>query len=186
MKDEYAYVLDFLEYGHHFGRKEPIAQMLGERYFNLLEVVVRDNVRLSVGSRVYIGEKTRAEVRFIKDRISFDSLTGNAKAELPFIVEKIVQENEQRFLEFFNKAGPINARLHTLELLPGIGKKHMWEIIEEREKKPFESFKDLKSRLKLLPNPEKILVKRILQEIEGKEKRYLFVNPPPKQESRKV
>lgn len=180
MKDDYAYVLDFLEYGHPFGKKEPLAQIIGENYFTLLEVIIREGAKLSSGNRIYIGDGARPEVKFIKGRISFDELTGNAKAELPLIIEKIVHNNEKRFIDFFNNAGPINARLHTIELLPGIGKKHMWEILEEREKKHFENFKDLKTRLKLLPNPEKILVKRILQELEGNEKRYLFVNPHSK------
>ena len=61
-------------------------------------------------------------------------------------------------------------------MLPGIGKKHMWEIIGEREKKPFESFEDIKNRVKLMPNPENTIIKRILVELGGEEKYKLFVN----------
>ncbi|MHA1628104.1 MAG: DUF655 domain-containing protein, partial [Candidatus Baldrarchaeia archaeon] len=71
---------------------------------------------------------------------------------------------------------PITMRMHQLELLPGIGKKIMWEILEERKKKPFESFKDLTSRIKM-PDPVKAIVKRILIELEGEDKYYLFVRP---------
>jgi putative nucleotide binding protein len=33
--------------------------------------------------------------------------------------------------------------MHSLEILPGHGKKHMWEILDEREIEPFNSFDDL-------------------------------------------
>ena len=79
------------------------------------------------------------------------------------------------FIGFINKAGPINMRRHQLELLPGIGKKHMLEILERREEGPFKDFNDLKERVKQLPDPEKIIVRRILLELEGNEKYYLFV-----------
>ena len=51
----------------------------------------------------------------------------------------------------------------------------MISIIEAREQKPFESFADIKIRVSLLPDPEKAVVRRILLELEGNEKRYLFV-----------
>ena len=66
-------------------------------------------------------------------------------------------------------------RMHQLELLPGLGKKHMWEVLEARKEKPFESFEDIKNRVKLLPDPKSIIIKRILSEIEGKEKYQIFV-----------
>jgi len=65
--------------------------------------------------------------------------------------------------------------MHQLELLPGLGKKHMWEIIEQRDEKPFESFEDIKKRVKLMPDPEKSVIKRIIHEIEGQEKHFVFV-----------
>ena len=51
----------------------------------------------------------------------------------------------------------------------------MWEIIEERKEKPFESFEDMKSRIRLLPDPEKAIVKRIISEINNEDKYKLFV-----------
>jgi putative nucleotide binding protein len=84
--------------------------------------------------------------------------------------------NETKFVEFFNKSAPLTTRMHQIELLPGVGKKHMWEIIEERKDKPFESFADIKKRVKLMPDPAKAVAKRILAEIEGKEKHRLFVD----------
>ncbi len=66
--------------------------------------------------------------------------------------------------------------MHQLELLPGLGKKHMWEIIEARKEKPFESFADIKKRVKLMPDPEKAIIKRILKELSGIEKHRVFVD----------
>jgi len=65
--------------------------------------------------------------------------------------------------------------LHQLELLPGVGKRHLWAIITERKKKPFKSFDELKDRVPLLPNPEKLIVKRILGELQDVDKYRIFV-----------
>ena len=78
-------------------------------------------------------------------------------------------------MEFFNKAGSLNTRMHQLELLPGIGKRHMLTIVNARDEKLFDSFKDIRERVKLLPDPEKAVMRRILLELGGTEKHYLFV-----------
>jgi len=175
-KDEWAIVLDYLPHGYYGMRiSQPVAQVLGEEYFSLLEVIVRDGVHLKVGSRVYIGDGKREEVKFIKRRIDFKDLTGASKEEVTDIVEKLVKTKPEKFLEFFNKAGPITTRLHQLELLPGIGKKHLWAIIAAKKEKSFESFEDLKKRVSMLPDPEKMIIKRILEELEDKDKYRLFV-----------
>jgi putative nucleotide binding protein len=59
-----------------------------------------------------------------------------------------------------------------LHLLPGIGKKLMWEVIEQREKKPFESFADISGRIKSLPHPARMIVSRVLREIEDPNEKY--------------
>ena len=56
-----------------------------------------------------------------------------------------------------------------------MGKKHMWEVIEARKARPFESFEDLKSRVKLLPDPKQVIIKRVLLELAGEEKYKIFV-----------
>jgi putative nucleotide binding protein len=59
-----------------------------------------------------------------------------------------------------------------LHLLPGIGKKLMWEILEEREKRPFESFQDISERIRAIPHPDQMIIKRILEEIENPDVKY--------------
>lgn len=175
-KDEWAIVLDYLPHGYYGMRiSQPVAQVVGEEYFSLLEVIVREDIHLKVGSRVYIGDGKREEVKFIKRRIDFKDLTAAAKEEVADIVENIVDANPKKFLEFFNRAGPITTRLHQLELLPGIGKKHLWAIISAKKEKEFENFEDLKKRVSMLPDPEKMIIKRILEELEDKDKYRIFV-----------
>ncbi len=181
LRDESCIVLDFLPRGHAIGRPEPIAQVLGDKYFSLLEVIIRREVTVKSGDKVYIGEGKRDHVDHVKRRIITRELTTFARSELPFVVEKIVKENEKKFVDFFNTAQPLSTRIHQLELLPGVGKKHMWDIIEERKKGPFTSFEDLKHRIKLLPDPSNAVIKRVLQELENENERYhLFVSVPPK------
>lgn len=175
-KDDWAIVLDFLPHGYYGMRiSQPVSQVLGEEYFSLLEVIIREDVYLKVGSRVYIGDGKRDEVKFIKRRIEFKDLTTAAKEEVMDVVESVVRSKPQKFLEFFNKAGPITTRLHQLELLPGVGKKHLWEILAARKEKTFENFGDLKRRVSMLPDPEKMIIKRILEEMDDSDKYRIFV-----------
>ena len=122
-----------------------------------------------------MGEGKRDKIHHILGKIQLSKLTETAKSTLEILLKELVEKNEMHFVEFFNKAMPLNTRFHQLELLPGIGKKHMWEILGEREKEPFKSFQDIKERVKLIPDPEKCVIKRILEELEGKDKHQLFV-----------
>lgn len=175
-KDDSAIVLDFLTHGHYgMDRSQPVAQVVGNQYFSLLELIIRDDVKLAMGDSIYIGDGKRDIVKYIRGRIKLDDLTVAAKEELPEIIDEIIKKNPERFLEFFNKAGNITTRLHQLELLPGVGKRHLWAIIDERKAKPFESFEDIKKRVPLLPDPEKMIVKRVMEELEDSDKYRMFV-----------
>ena len=181
LKDENVIVLDFLPRGHSTGRQEPLAQVIGDKYFSLLEVVIRKDVVLKPGDKAYIGDSKRDQIDHIKRRVSVNDLSSFAKSELPFVVEKLVKENETRFVNFFNTAQPISTRLHQLELVPGIGKKHLWDIIDERKKTPFTSFEDIKKRIKLMPDPANSVIKRVMEELENDDIRFrLFVAGPTK------
>lgn len=175
-KDDYIIVLDFLPHGKPNDRKaEPVAQGIGEKFLNLLEVAVKDEVTLKANDKIYVGDDKRDQVKYIRGRISYDELTNYARNMVVEIVTSIVDKDEKRFVNFFNKAGSVTTRLHSLELLPGIGKKHMWDIIGERKKKQFESFKDLQDRVPMLPDPKKMVIKRVIEDLEGKDRYRLFV-----------
>ena len=175
-KDEYLIILDFFPHGKPGDKRaEPLAQGIGQDFFNLLEVVIKEGISVKPLDKVYIGEEKRDEVKYIRGRIRYEELTTYAKDLLEKVVEEIIDKNEKRFVEFFNRAGPLTTRLHSLELLPGIGKKHMWEIIQERKKKPFENFEDLQKRIPMLPNPKKMIIKRIIEELQNKDRHRLFI-----------
>ncbi len=180
--ENHAYVLDYLPQGHpeDFGkprRPKPLVQAIGEDYFLLLELVMLEGVPVEIGERLFVGKGLRTKVRYVRGIISYDRLTSQARDQLPFIVEKIVLAHEQRFVEFFNSAHPLTKRLNELELLPGVGKKLMWNILEEKKKREFSSFKDISERTKL-KKPEKAVISRILDELRGESKYYLFVYKP--------
>jgi len=181
IREETAIVLDFLPNGYPFDnrpshKKTPIVQALGSNRFVLLELVPKKGEIVTANETIYIGEGKRDKIHHIVGRLPVGKLTSTAKSELAFVIEDIVDKKEKIFIDFLNSAQPLSTRMHQLELLPGLGKKHMWEIINEREEKLFESFEDLKKRVKLLPDPKKIIIKRILSEIEGKEKYRLFTD----------
>lgn len=175
-KDDNVIVLDFLAHGKSGERKvEPLAQALGNKYFNLLEVVIKEDTTVKPKQVLYIGADKRDIVKYIKSRIEYSELTNMARMEIEEIIEEIISSDEKRFVNFFNTAGPITTRLHSLELLPGVGKKHMWEIIKVRKQKPFEDFSDLRTRVAMLPEPKKMIVKRVVDELQSKDRYKLFV-----------
>lgn len=178
--EEQAIVLDFLPHGHVFqatagGRAVPIAQAIGKTHFVLLELVPKRGVELTQEQEVYIGDGKREEIHHIAGKITVDKLSVNARGEVERILRKLIRAEEPRFVEFFNKSQPLSTRMHQLELLPGVGKKHMWQIIEAREEKEFENLADIKERVKLMPDPEGVIMKRILAELTGNEKYRIFV-----------
>jgi putative nucleotide binding protein len=179
VREEVAIVLDFLPNGYPFDKrpshkKTAVVQAIGKQFFTLLELVPKKGVFVQPYEEVYIGEGKRDKIHHIMGKLAVDRLTATARTELEFVVKDIVEKNEQTFVDFFNKAQPLTTRMHQLELLPGLGKKHMWEILEARKEKPFDSFADIKKRVKLMPDPEKTIIRRILNEIEGKEKHRIF------------
>ncbi|MCZ7394376.1 MAG: DUF655 domain-containing protein [Candidatus Methanoperedens sp.] len=186
-KEDIAYILDYLPYGRSddtrpMYQKKPLVQGVGEKHFVLMEMIPKENVAPKTQDKVYIGEGDRPVIDHVKRRIMYNELTHGAQMELPTMVEKIVLANENLFLSFFNEAYPITTRLHMLELLPGIGKKLMWGIIEEKKKKVFATFKDLVERVKGLHTPEKLIANRVLEELKDDNIKYrVFTTPmPPK------
>jgi len=181
IKEERAIVLDFLPNGYPFDsrpshKKTPIVQGIGAEHFVLLELVPKKGVFVQPYEDIYIGEGKRDKIHHINGKLQLEKLTATAKSELEFVIKDIIKKTEKRFVDFFNNAQPMTTRMHQLELLPGVGKKHMWEIVEKRDDKEFESFSDIKKRVKLMPDPEKAIIKRILAEINGTEKHRIFVD----------
>lgn len=176
-KDEFLIVLDFLQTGKPDDRRsEPVIQGIGEKYFSLLEVVLKDGVASKSKDKLYIGEGKREQVKYIRSKISFSDLTSYAKDVLEEVINEIVTKEEKRFVDFFNKSSSLTTRMHSLELLPGIGKKHLWNIIAERKKKQFETFEEIKQRIPMVGDPKKMIIRRITDELQEKDRHQLFVS----------
>lgn len=179
--EDYAYVLDYLPQGHPDNKRfkrEPIAFGLGESGFKILELIPKETESLEIGERLYIGKDMdlRKKIMHVKRRISYDEMTTTAQKEVMYVIEEIVKQNEERFVKFYNEAHAISTRYHMLELLPGLGKKTMWAIIDERDKSPFLSFKNMADRVSAVHQPEKLIIKRIMLELSDTTQKYhLFV-----------
>lgn len=188
-KEQYAVVLDYLSKGYvesdmsKFDGK-PIVQAIGTEQFTLLELDPKNGVDLEIGDTVFIGSGKKDKIYRILGRLNFERLTATSRIELDYAIRGIVESNEEKYVNFFNTSGAVSTKLHTLELIPGIGKKHMWDIINAREEKPFESFEDMIERLSSLTDPARMIVNRVKQELDknafkrGKRKYYLFTQAP--------
>jgi len=180
--ENYAYILDYLPGGRQSERgfhKEPLALAVGETELKLFELVARPGATLVPGSRVPLVPLAGVPppIDHVRRRIGFDELTVSARTELTNALVAVVKANAPRYLRFFNESPAVSRRFHLLELLPGIGKKTMQQIVEERKRAPFQSFEEIESRLHL-KNPERLIVGRIEQELSGVEDKYrLFVAP---------
>ncbi|AKB85318.1 MULTISPECIES: DUF655 domain-containing protein [Methanococcoides] len=176
-KEDYAWVLDYLPYGSTTDKrpsyqKKPLVQAIGDKHFVLMELVPKEGAAPEIQSRVYIGDGDRDVIDHVKHRIHYAELSHGAELEIPHVLEECVRHQEEKFVKFFNEAHPITTRLHMLELLPGIGKKLMWAIIDERKKGEFKSLKDLHDRVGGVHTPEKVIVNRILEELKDDNIKY--------------
>jgi putative nucleotide binding protein len=152
----------------------PLVFGLAKQKLFLLVAVAKQGEEIKPGDEVDLGGKEQIQAWA---RIDYSDLSSAAKSELDGALDQLIEGEEKRFVEFFNKASPITTRMHSLELLPGIGKKHMWEIIESR-RKPFESLDEVKERLPLIADPHRSITERIVKELQGDEKYNLFVLTP--------
>jgi len=175
--EEHAYVLDYLPYGRSSDRSRhlvvPTVQIMGEQHFTLLEAELKVGATVIVPERIYIGRERREKIDRIISRISYEQLTANAKAEVGPLINELVKKQEKRFVDFFNNSQPVTPRMHSLELLPGIGKKSMWTIVNTRERKPFTSYKDIEEKTGLT-DVQKMVAKRIFEELSTESKYRLF------------
>jgi len=176
IKEDYAIVLDYLSNGYPLeGRRMPVGQVIGKSHLFLLEVIPKKDVNLVPLSDVYIGTDKRDEIHHVSGKIAYSKLTSTARMNLDLAINKIIDETVEKWIAFYNKSGPISKRLHQLELLPGIGNKHMWSILNAREQAQFKSFDDIAARVPSIPNPKELIIKRIRMELNEEDKYRLFV-----------
>ncbi len=157
-------------------RGDPVVQAVGESHFTLLELVPRSGAKLKPQNRVSIQKDSQTKIDHVKRRIFYEDLIPESTAELSFVIELIVTKHEYKFVQFFNEAKPITTRMHSLQLLPGVGKTLMWALLDERKKAPFKNFEDIAARTKL-QNPKTTITARIINELKEDVKRWVFARP---------
>jgi putative nucleotide binding protein len=175
--EEFAYVLDFLPRGKSVvikGREGPMVQAIGEDRLTLLELLAMENQDFEPGEKVKIGKEGREKIVSVLGKLAYEELSPESKASMPLVVESLVKQNEGKYVAYFNDLQPLTPRLHGLELIPGIGKTFMKEILQMREKQPFTSFDDVQKKVGLR-DPAKMVAKRIVEELAGDSRVSIFV-----------
>lgn len=176
--EEYAYVLDFIPNGKSIIIKEregPILQAIGEDRLTLLEILANPDAGFPVGTRIAIGKENRNSVVSVLGKLNYEELTNESKNEILNVLEKMIRSNENKYIAYFNELQPITPRLHALELIPGIGKTFMRQIVNERDKRLFSSFEDLEKRIGIR-DPAKLIAKRVIEELSGESKIAIFTS----------
>jgi len=183
--ETHAYVLSVVPPKEFFRDSRPrgdtVIQGIGEAHFTLLEMIPQRGVKPHPQERVSIDKDGKSKIDHVRRRIFYEDLVPESVTELPLVIEMIVTKHEHKFVQFFNEAAPITTRMHSLQLLPGIGQTLMWAILEERKRDTFKNFEDIAARTKL-QNPKKVITARIIDELREDVKRWLFVRPPKRDE----
>ena len=173
-------ILDLLLHGHPeedkpSWSKSPIAQVLTFPDFVLYEAKFNKDSEIKVQeSNTYEVFLQKNKLREVLSKINYSDLTNTSKALIQPMIEKAIMDYEEDFITFFNKSTSITPRMHSLKLLPGIGQKHMWEIIEARNRQNFTTFQDIADRTSV-SHPVKQVALRIIKELQREGiKYYLF------------
>jgi len=175
--EEFAYLLDYISHGKSViirDREGALIQAVGEERLTLLEILAEENVKFIPGEKLAIGKENRNKIVSVLGKISYDELSNASRNELQAVLEKMIKENEARYVSYFNELQPITPRLHALELIPGIGKTFMRQIVNERERKPFSGFSDVEKRVGIR-DPARLLAKRIVEELSGGSRITIFI-----------
>jgi len=172
-------ILDLLIHGHPeedrpSWAKTPIAQVLTFPDFVLYEVKANKSSNIQVQEQKTYEEFVNEEkLNDVLKKIDYNDLTSTSKALIQPILEKEVLKYEEEFISFFNNSTSITPRMHALKLLPGIGQKHMWEILNARERQKFGTFQDIADRTSI-SHPAKLIAQRIIKELQRDVKYYIF------------
>ncbi|UCG00579.1 MAG: DUF655 domain-containing protein [Candidatus Heimdallarchaeota archaeon] len=173
-----GFVIDFYPQGKSLSHRRfedynPLAVVVTAENFQFYDVILAMGSRFSVGEDLLLSPRNRSILRLVQ--IRYNQLSSSAQDNLPAIIKKIVMYFEARYIKFLNQAHPLTSQMHQLQLLPGIGQKRIWSILEARKTNFFSSFDDFSKRTNI-SDPVSIFTNRILLEIEESPKYYLFMN----------
>lgn len=174
MKD--AIVIDFYPHGKSFSQRRsedynPLAIVVTTDWFQFFDVILVPGSKFSINERIKLTTRSKRILKL--KELQFNQLSSSALETLPKTIKNIVRTNESRFISFLNQAHPLTTQMHQLQLLPGIGHKRMWNILEVRKNTPFTSFNDFTERTGI-SDPGAIFLSRIVVELEESPKYRLF------------
>ena len=180
-------ILDILLHGHPeedkpSWSKTPLAQLITFPDFVLYEVKINRDSDIRVQEKNTYEEFVRQnKLRDVIKKIDYDDLTNTSKALIQPLLEQEVKNYEEEFINFFNNSTAITPRMHALKLLPGVGQKHMWEILEARNRQKFTTFQDISDRTSI-SHPAKLIAQRIIKELEREGVKYYLFSKTQKYE----
>ena len=180
-------IIDLLLHGHPMEdkpswSKTPIAQVITFPDFVLYEVKMNRDSEIKVQEKATYEEFMRQnKLRDVIKKIDYKDLTNTSKALLQQILEQQVANFEGEFINFFNNSTSITPRMHALKLLPGVGQKHMWEILNARNRQKFTTFQDISDRTSI-SNPTKLIAQRIIKELQREGVKYYLFSKTKKYE----
>ncbi|MBL6748433.1 MAG: DUF655 domain-containing protein [Candidatus Poseidonia sp.] len=151
--------------------KENVVTAMAENgmLFCRLKVKASDEMFIP-NQRIYIGTDTsqRKEVVAILGMAHLDKMSNMARQDMPLVVQLFVEEHAQYFVEeFYNRAGPMNLKQHSFQLLPDIGNRKAKNMVEARNQLGvFASMDELNAQCSI--NGAELLARRFVQEIEDK------------------
>ncbi len=88
------------------GRDGIIVVAIGEERLTILEILGVPNSTFEIGEKVYIGKEGRTKVLSVLGKLEYGKIPSSAQTETPTDVEKIVTDNESRFVDYLNNAQP--------------------------------------------------------------------------------
>ena len=181
--EDYAHILDYLPQGLPAERgfkHEPIAYALGETEFKLFELVPKPGTRSSVSARsVYIGkeaEKTGQDGSREEPR-SYEELTSAAQSELPFVVHGRDEAERGALRAVLQRGAGDNHQVpHAGTAARVWARRRCGRSSRSGRRGPFKSFEDIAKRVTSFKHPEKVIAKRIEQELADPTQKYhIFV-----------
>ncbi len=151
-----------------------ILYALGQKFLNIMEILIYDNVMFEAGSKIPIDAVNRLNILSVLGRVQYKKTPDDIADAISPIVDTIVAKEEERFVEFINTAGPLTYRIHSLKTIPGISEKLSQNIIMERDDRKFDSYADIEERASVR-NIAKNISSRIKEEIIDDTKTNVFV-----------
>jgi putative nucleotide binding protein len=158
-----------------FESAQPLVQAVATTSFALVDVIVTDASALDRGDRLYVGPGAWDRVVGIDRQLSYHALPAVVQGVLGPTIERIIQRNEDRFIEVFNTTILDDHDGHPLDLLSGLSADCREAIVAERSQRRFADFTDLTARVECVKQPWNLVAERVLTELRGDDDTYRWL-----------